>query len=62
MAEETRDERLRRLGRDWFAEVRRESAEQPHPPRRRDGSDGGGDGDLLDWLFGGEADDCGTSD
>lgn len=48
------DERLARLGREWFAEVRRNNPDEPKT--RTVGRDGeGGDG-ILDALFGDEGD------
>lgn len=42
------DDRVLRLGAEWYAEVRRKT--EPEPPRKRaSGEDGGG---FLDWLFG----------
>ena len=46
------DDRTARLGREWFAQVRRAHT-QVKTPRGRSGTDRSGDGDgLLDWLFG----------
>lgn len=54
-----RDDRLTRLGRDWFAEVRARHAvdegDRARRERKRDdvGSSGDdGDGSWFDWLFG----------
>ena len=55
------DARLTRLGREWFADVRRRHPEPgPEPERtaRKDRSASGDDGGLLDWLLGdGDGDD-----
>lgn len=54
------EDRLTRLGQEWFAEVRRKNADQDaKPARSRDSGDGGSDGDgsLWDWLFGGDGAD-----
>lgn len=47
------DDRLARLGRDWFADVRRQDAAEKKRAKTsgRDGSDAG-EGGFLDWLFG----------
>lgn len=47
------DDRLARLGREWFADVRRANPEQePARKARKDLSVDGDDGGLLDWLMG----------
>lgn len=43
------DERLARLGREWFADIRRRTREDPPKPK----ADGRDEGDgFLDLLFG----------
>lgn len=54
-----RDERLGRLARHWFAEIRAEEAAAQAAERRArpDRRDRAGDGDgPWDWLFGGDGD------
>lgn len=55
------DERLTRLGREWFAEARRRNPEdEPERKARKDRSGDGDDGGLWDWLLGdGDAADAG---
>jgi hypothetical protein len=61
MPAEPHDERLKRLGREWFADVRAKNPEPTPSTKRRDGGDGAdGGGGLLDWLFDGGSDDCGS--
>lgn len=57
-----RDERLTRLGREWFADVRRRHPdEEAERKTRKDGSGDGDDGGLLDWLLGGDDADGGDA-
>ena len=61
MPTERNDERLKRLGQEWFAEVRAKNPEPARAAKRQDASDGAGDdGGLFDWLFDGGSDDCGS--
>ena len=60
MPAETHDERLKRLGQEWFADVRAKNPEPVRPTKRRDGADQSGDGSSIDWLFDGGSDDGGA--
>ena len=55
------DDRLARLGREWFADVRRNQPVEPAPVTRTDRGSGGdpGSGNAWDWLFAGPDDSCG---
>lgn len=56
------DERLERLGREWFDDVRRKHpADEPRKARRQDAGEGGETGWLSDLLgLDGDA-DCGDA-
>jgi hypothetical protein len=58
MPVETPDERLKRLGREWFAEVRAKNPEPVSPVRRSDASDS--DAGPFEWLFDRWSDDSGS--
>ena len=53
------DERLSRLGREWYDEVRRKNPDETRTRKESGaGSDGGG---FFDWLFGSSDDGSGDS-
>ena len=53
------DDRLARLGHDWFADVRRNQPVEPAPTSRAGRAPGDVVDGAWDWLFGGSDESCG---